>query len=810
VLVEQDREFGGRLLGERAAIDSGPALAWVEAVVTELSRMPNVRLMRRTLVAGYYDHNVLTALDHSDVEHRDGRIERFWRIHAREVVLATGAIEQPFVFAHNDRPGVMLAGAARQYLNRYGVAIGREVLVATNNDDAWRTAFDLHDAGVGVAAIVDARTRIDAALVACAAQRGLRVLEGSVVMRADGGPAVRRARVGRLAANGRGVHGPAVRVDCDAIAVSSGWNPTVHLYSQAGGRVMYQPGLGCLVPLECRQRVHIVGAANAEFDLQAALEAAAAAGRLAAVDASAGTAGDAAVGRPGLRVADPTWRTASYGIAGPRRAPAVPGDRQWIDLQHDVTTADIELAVRENYVSVEHLKRYTTNGMSVDQGKTSNLNALALLAELTDRPIAEVGTTTYRPQFLPVTLGAVGGGQVGGLYAPARRLPAHRWHVAHGAELDDYGGWSRPACYRRSGESRAIAIEREVRAVRGALGLLDASPLGKIELRGRDAVTLLDRIYVNNATTLQPGQVRYGLMLNENGIVIDDGVFACLAPEHYLVSTTAANGERIAAWLEEWQQCEWPDLELVQLSVTTQWAVLTLAGSSARTVLQGLDGDIDFTAEAFPHMSIRCGTLGGRLAGMPVRVQRVSFTGELSYEISVPADRAEWLWGELMARGAAHGIEPIGIEALLVLRLEKGFLHVGSDTDGTTNPLDLGFGRIVERKTGDFVGRRSLQRAHDRRVDRRQLVGLEPIGEGTTLVAGAHLVAGEGANRRSEGFVTSAARSPTLGRWIGLALLERGAQRSGDTVRVFDQGRLVEARVVDPAFYDPAGARMNA
>jgi sarcosine oxidase subunit alpha len=804
VLLEQDREFGGSLLSERETIDGAPGLRWVESIVRELECIPHVRLLRRTCAAGYYDHNVLTALDHADAERSAGRIERFWRLRAREVVIATGAIEQPLIFAHNDRPGIVLAGAARQYLQRYGVAIGRNVVVVTNNDDAYRTALELHDAGVRIAALVDARAQSGVGVAAAARQRALSVLPSSVVVSTRGHPSVSSVEVSGVTPDGRTLQGQRQRIACDAIAMSAGWNPTVHLWSQAGGKVRHDERLGCIVPELCRQRVRIVGAANAEFDLAAAIESGGEAGRAAARDA--GLDERAAPARRAVeRMASDTRRITTFGLAPLRRTPDTRSDRQWVDFQHDVTVADIELAVRENYVSIEHLKRYTTNGMSVDQGKTSNLNALELLAGMTGQPVAAVGTTTYRPQFVPVTMGAIAGGVRDDLYLPTRQLPARAWHLAAEAHFDDYGGWKRPAWYRSNGATPREAIEREVRIVREAVGLFDASPLGKIEVRGPDAARFLDRIYVNNVGALAPGRCRYGVMLNENGIIIDDGVFARLAPDHFLVGTTSGQADRIAAWLEEWHQGEWPDLNVVMLSVTTQWAVLNLAGPQARGVLQSLDSDIDFSAAAFPHMSLRV----GRIAGHEARVQRVSFSGELSYEISVPANRAEAFATELMQAGAGHGIEPVGLEAWLVLRLEKGFLHVGSDTDGTTNALDAGFGSIADRKPGDFIGRRSLARPNDRRADRRQLIGIEPFAATDQLVAGSHIVTGQGRARRSEGFVTSACVSPTLGRSIALGLLEGGSARLGETVTVFDQGRTLEARVVKPAFYDPDGTRMH-
>jgi sarcosine oxidase subunit alpha len=444
--------------------------------------------------------------------------------------------------------------------------------------------------------------------------------------------------------------------------------------------------------------------------------------------------------------------------------------------------------------------------MSLDQGKTSNLNALAALATLTGRTIAEVGTTTFRPMFSPVSMGAISAGSTGDQYSPVRLLAAHDWHAANGAELENYGAWRRPTCYRRPGETREAAITREVLAVRQAVGLFEATPLGKIEVEGPDAAEFLNRIYVNNMLTLRPGSVRYGLMLNENGTVLDDGVAARLGPEHFLVSTTSGNAERITAWLEEWHQCEWPHLKLVLSPVTAQWAVLTVAGPKARELMARLASDIDFSGEAFPHMAVR----SGRLAGVSARVQRVSYSGELSFEISVPACSAHDIWEAWMLAGASSGFAPIGIEAMLVLRLEKGFLHVGTDTDGTTNALDLGFGARIGKKAADFVGRRSLSRAHDTRLDRRQLVGLEPLNPVDRLIAGAHVICQARDVRRSEGFVTSACYSPTLQKSVGLGMLENGFRRRGEIVTVFDNGGSFQARVVDPVFYDPNGERMHA
>jgi sarcosine oxidase subunit alpha len=606
---------------------------------------------------------------------------------------------------------------------------------------------------------------------------------------------VREASVGRLTADGKSIAGAPERVACDAIAMSGGWSPTVHLYSQARGALRYDEALGCFIPAGDLAGWHVAGAAHGRFALRDVLRE----------GNEAGVAAARACGLTADSSAPSTTAIDATGIQPLRRVPAGDTSRQWLDFRHDATVSDIELAVRENYVSVEHVKRYTTTGMSIDQGKTANLNTLTLLAELTNRRVADTGTTTFRPMYSPVSMGAIAAGNERNLYSPTRRLAADAWHRASGAVFDEYGGWQRPAYYPKGGESRDAAIAREVRAVRAGVGVLDGSPLGKIEVRGPDAAEFLHRIYLNNVHSLAPGKVRYGLMLTENGIVLDDGVFVCIAPGHYLICPTSGGAERIAAWLDEWHQCEWPDLRLVISPVTTQWAVCTVTGPRARDVVKSLDCDIDFSPEALPHLAFA----QGRWQGRPMRVQRVSFSGEMTFEISVPARSAPALFEQVSRAGEPHGIVPFGVEALLLMRTEKGFIHVGVDSDGTTNPVDLGFGAVVARKQGDFVGRRSLARAHDRSEDRRQLVGIEPLNARDVLVAGAHLVETANGKRRSAGFVTSACASPTLGRSIGLALLERGFKRKGESVTVFDAGKEFAARVVAPAFYDPTGERMN-
>lgn len=790
LLVEQDQLPGGSLLKRKGTIGNAASESWLANAIARLDAADNVEILTAATVSGYYDHNVLTISDRSRLS---GFCEQFIIVRAGHVVLATGAIEQPLVFEHNDRPGIMLCCAVLEYLERYAVRAGSEVAVATNNDDALRTAIRLHDAGIAVPVVVDVRRQIADDLAAALAERGIRHAAGSMVVDTAGNPAVRAVRFAEVDADGRGITGDVDCVSCDALAISGGLAPTVHLYSQAGGKLRYDGTLGCFLPEQCLQDVVVCGGARGIFDLDAAIADGAAAGRRAV--RKDGAAADHA----------PLPPPASHAIHPLRRTPQPRTRRQWLDLAHDVTVADIDLAIAEGYTSVEHLKRYTTAGMAADQGKTGNLNTLLLLSERLRQPPEATGTTTYRPQFMPVSLGAIAGQYRGDLYAPVRTLSAEDWHAARGAIFDDYGGWRRPAHYGGSGRDREQAIVREALAVRNAVGLFDASPLGKIEVCGPDAAEFLHRVYVNNVHSLKPRRVRYGVMLNENGVIMDDGVFTRIADDHFLVSTTSGNAVRVGDWLEEWLQCEWRDLEVVVAPVTTQWAVLAVAGPRSRELLERLDTNVNLSAASLPHMSFATGTLDG----YPLRLQRVSFSGELSFEIAVPADRATAVLESLEAAGRGLGCRPVGLEAILVLRMEKGYLHVGADTDGTTNPFDAGFGRIVEKKKGDFIGRRSLARRHDRDPGRRQFIGIEPLDESAVLRAGAHLSL-VGTETASAGFVTSACRSPSLGRYIGLAMLEAGLRRRGELVEIFDDGRRHRARVVDPVFIDPQGERLHA
>ncbi|MCC7273011.1 MAG: (2Fe-2S)-binding protein [Alphaproteobacteria bacterium] len=768
VLVEQDPQLGGALLAaDGAVIDAMPADTWLAAAIATLEARPDTRVLRATVAFGVYDHGLVAAVERERI---------VWKIRARHTVLATGAIERPIAFENDDLPGVMLAGAARTYLLRWAAAAGRRLLLFANNDDAYRTALAWTSRGLPVAAVVDPRRSPDGPLAEELRAAGVPITAGAVVERALGRRGVTGAVI-RHATGGR------TKAACDVLAVSGGRDPAVNLFVQGGGTLAWDAAVAAFVPAAGGQGMP-AGAAAGAFALGRALADGHAAGA-AAANVAAGTVPYAEddVATP----LQPTW------YSGRDQS------RCWVDRASDVTVADVVLAARESYVSVEHYKRYTTSGMSPDQGKSSAVVALALLGAATGRQPADVGTTRFRAPWDPVPLAALIGQDRGPQLRPVLHLPTHDRHAALGAMIEEYGGWMRPAAYPQGAESLDAAVFREAAAVRAGVGLFDASPLGKIEVRGPDAARFLDRMYVQRLSTLKPGRLRYAVAATEHGIVFDDGVVARLAEDRFLVGTTSGGAGRVFDAFEEWLQCEWVDLAVFVTPVTHQWGVVNVAGPEARALIAAAGTDIDLASAAFPHMTFREGTV----AGIPARVSRVSFTGELSYEIAVPARRTAALWDALAAAGP---MVPFGVEALMTLRIEKGYIHVGADTDGTTYPADCGFADAVARRNDDFVGRRSMRRPDALRGGRLQLVGLLPEAADATLHAGAHVVAAGGG---SDGHVSSACRSPAMGRTIALAMVRDGRARMGEAVTVDDLGKTVAARIVAPVFFDPEGTRLR-
>lgn len=765
----------------------GGSLGWrsdaqIDALVAAAGRT-GVRILTRTLAFGVYDHGLVCAREsvlQGSARNGAGRgvlRERLWKIRARHIVAAAGAFERPMLFPDNDRPGVMLAGAADKYAHALGVACGQRVVIAANSDSAYGVAESLRAAGVEVVALVDRRARADIG----AGGASFRTLTDAGVARVEGTTAVRGCSVVSVAG------GRAETFECDSILSAGGHAPAVHLHSQAGGKLRWLEDAAMFVPDGHAPGLVSVGACAGIFDREAAAEHAAQVGR--------------ALGC-GLIPPVATPHGAGRSLAS-TMLPGMTG-KQFVDLQNDVVVGDVGLAARENYRSVEHLKRYTTTGMGTDQGKTSNVNALVLMGDLTGRQPAEVGTTKFRPPFAPVTLGLLAGRRVGALYRPLKSLPAEHWHHERGALFEQFGTWYRPAAYPLPDETLDIAAQREARAVRESVGVLDGSPLGKLEVFGPDAAEFLDLMYVGTMSTLSIGQARYGVLLNENGIVVDDGIVARLGHAHYWINTTSAGVERTTAAFEEWLQCEYTNLRVVVTPVTSRWGNVTVAGPKAWSWLSAIGFDAAFAPGSMKHMTLRTGAL----EGVPLRVLRASFSGELGYEVNLPSDRAHWLLERLWARAPQFAAVPYGIEALEILRTEKGFIHIGTDTDGTTLPGDIGFARAVDKKKANFVGRRSLLRPAARDPERLQLVALASGDATTPLPVGAQIAAGSPPTR-TEGYVTSSYMSPTLGAPVALGLLARGAERLGERLRVHHLGTTVEAVVVKAPFIDPSGERLN-
>jgi sarcosine oxidase subunit alpha len=810
ILADEQNEFGGWLLSENdTQIDGQSASDWIAGVVAELAAMPEVTLLPRTNVFGYMDHNYLTLMERvtDHLPERPAHLprQRMWKVRAAQTVLAQGAHERPLVFAGNDLPGVMLASAVRNFINRYGVLPGNRAVVVTNNDDAYRTALSLHQAG---AYVVVADLRIDASgpLITAAKNAGITILPGHAITVAHGGRRIARVEVTPVNSGATEIIGEPEHLDCDLVAMSGGLSPAVHLHSQARGKLKWDERNLCFRPSTTHEASVNVGACNGTFGLAEALREGARAG-VAAASGKSGKSGNADITVPEVVAPKQSWRPlAAWKITnghGPGRGP-----KAFVDFQNDVTASDVTLAAREGFQSVEHLKRYTTMGMATDQGKTSNINALAILADALGSEIPEVGTTTFRMPYSPVSIGGIAARDIGNLFDPIRLTRMDEWHRTNGAKFEHVGQWMRAWYYPIAGESMQEAVNREVLAARTTAGLLDASTLGKIDIKGPDAAEFLNRIYTNSWSKLGIGKCRYGLMLKDDGMVMDDGVTTRLGENHFHMTTTTGGAAGVLDWMEEWLQTEWPDLRVYLTSVTEEWSVATLSGPNAAKILEAAGIDIDLNASAFPFMSMQDAHIGG----LPARIFRISFTGELSYEINVKARYGLALWTLLMRVGAELGITPYGTEAMHVLRAEKGFIIVGQETDGSVTPHDLDMGWIVSKVKPDFIGKRALARASMENDDRKQLVGLRTTDSQRVIPEGAHAVIDPNQPMPMDmlGQVTSSYFSPNVGASIAMAMLKGGHSMIGSKVffPMLD-GDVIEAEIVLPMFFDEKGERIN-
>jgi sarcosine oxidase subunit alpha len=799
IVFDDQAELGGSLLAEaKARVDGADAAVWLAATLAELGASPRVKLLPRTQAFGLYAQNFIGAqqrlTDHLAAP--DPRLprERLWQVRAKRIVLATGVFERPLVFPDNDRPGIMLAEAARTLVARYGVKPGARVVVATAHDSAYRTALELAAAGIEIAMIADLRPTADGALPQAARLAGLRVETNSAIVGSYGTRRVTHALIAKRWADGAPSAGEAIA--CDCIAMSGGWTANVALHAQARGRIAFDETAQCFLPASRVEDRRSAGACRGAFGLADALADGFAAG--------AEAVGEAAPQPPRVEgSAIASGGSLALVVGGAAKRPG----KAFVDFHNDVTARDIALATREGMRSIEHIKRYTTAGMGADQGKATNLNALAVAADALGKPIAAVGLTTFRQPYAPVTFGALAGLARGDLFEPIRETPLHGWAAREGAVFEDAGPWKRASRFPLPGETAEETLKRECLATRASAGVQDASTLGKIEIVGADAVAFLERVYVNAFAKLPVGRCRYALMLSEDGYVIDDGVVMRLAEDRFHVTATTGGAGRVFALMEDYRQTEWPDLKAWATSITEQYATIAINGPKARDILAPLTEGIDLSPAAFPHMSVR----EGRVAGAPARLARISFTGEVGFEVNVPADFGESVLEAIWAEGGKVGAVAYGLDTLHLLRAEKGYMIVGQETDGSVTPDDLGLSRMVAMSKPDFIGKRSLSLADLARPGRRQLVGLLPEDPAFVPDEGAQIVADAAPPKGAAalGWATSAYLSPTLGRSFALALIADGRNRLGETLFATTMEAAKPVRLVEPVFYDKEGRRLE-
>lgn len=808
ILADEQNEMGGSLLSTKETLDGKAAPIWVEAIVKELRNYDDVMLLPRSTVNGYHDHNFLTiherCTDHlSDKAPLNQPRQRLHRVRAKWVVLATGAHERPLVYSNNDVPGCMVSGAISTYINRYGVVPGCELVLTTTNDVGYQSALDWHDAGRKVVAIVDTRKDPEGARVEAARERGIDLIVGSAVIEVKGTKRVKGVLVASLSDDGKKITGHTAALKADTVASSGGWSPVIHLSSHTGSRPVWSEQVVGFVPGATVQQQLTAGGINGCYRTDEVL----------LEGLNAGLQAVENIGLKAVEVILPTAEVLREGVAMtlfhvPHVKPTSQAPKQFVDYQTDVTAAGIELACREGFESIEHVKRYTAMGFGTDQGKLGNINGMAIAANALNKTIPETGTTIFRPNYTPVTFGAIAGRHCSALFEPKRFTAMHMWHEERGAKFENVGQWKRPWYYPKAGETMQQSLNRECLAVRKSVGILDASTLGKIDIQGKDAREFLGRIYSNAWAKLPVGKCRYGLMCGEDGMVFDDGVSACLGENHFLMTTTTGGAAHVLEWLELYHQTEWPELEVYFNTVTDHWSTLTITGPNSRKLLSELtDGDL--TNENFSFMDWK----QLKVAGVPARVFRISFTGELTFEINVQANYGMHVWQKLFEAGVKYNLTPYGTESMHILRAEKGFIIAGQDTDGSVHPYDLGMGWCVaNKKPFSYVGKRGMNRQDCVRENRKQLVGLKTKDPNVVIPEGAQAVLDPNGPipMSMVGHITSSYWSANLGHSIAMGFIKGGLSKMGETV-YYPQadGSIIEAEICSSVFFDPQGERQN-
>jgi len=805
LLVDERPEHGGSLLGsnnEITSIDNMSPKDWIEKTYSELLKNKNIKILNRTSVAAYHNYNYLIMMqnltDHLNEDNKKNKIrQRLWKVRAKKVILATGSIERTMIFDCNDRPGIMLSSAVRKYLNHYAVKCGNNAVIFANNDDAYETAISLHNKGIKIEAIIDIREGSEGDLVKKCKDLGLKIFWKHVVVSTSGRKKINKVFVMKLSTNNNSVTGNKIKIDCDLMCVSGGYTPAVHLFTQSGGKLLFDEKKSYFYPDKNSLEQISIGSCAGIFNLKKIIhDTYVKVNNFLKTDIK----NNIIVSDQKSGGFENIWLIPSDKIPGKTKS--------FVDFQNDSTSNDIKLALREGFRSIEHVKRYTTTGMATDQGKIANMHALGIISEHTNTKMGELGTTTFRPPYTPLTFGALVGRNVKEFFDITRRTPMHSWHKKNNAKFEDVGQWKRAWYYPINNESMHDAVQRESKAARENAGILDASTLGKIDIQGSDASEFLNRVYTNAWSKLGIGKCRYGLMLNEDGMVYDDGVTTRLGENHYIMTTTTGGAATVMSKLEDYLQTEWPELKVFLTSVTDHFATVSVCGPNSKKILEKVVKNINYEDQDFSHMSFK----EGLIDDIKCRVMRISFTGELSYEINIQANYGKAVWEKCMEAGKEFKITPYGTEAMHLLRAEKGFVIVGQETDGTITPIDLQMDWIVSKKKYDFIGKRSLYRSDTIKEDRKQMVGLLTADPNEILEEGAQIVA-EIKNKPPMdmlGHVTSSYYSPNLKKSIALAVVKNGKNLNGKKLYVPMENKIIEVTVSDTVFLDKEGKRLNA
>ena len=803
ILAEDKPRFGGSLLTDDVTIDNLSGKAWTDKIITELKEMPNVIVKNRSQVFGYYDHNMMVMFertgDHLKEKPKYTPRQRLWYIRAKEVLLSTGSIERPIVFGNNDTPGVFLSAAAKEYIKVYGVLVGKKPLIFTNNDSAYETALEFKKQGIEPI-ILDTREEQSSELIDAAKNQNIQIKFSHAVMAANGYKKVKSAQIGRLNKDKTGFESSET-IECDCICVSGFWTPTVHLASQSGNKLKFNDQIDAFVPDKSKQNETSIGASKGTFTLQKTLEE----GFNTGFEVSKNiTNNNNSIPTPNSN--EPKKNTHDKFWCSP--LPEGKNYKRFVDFQNDVAVSDIEVALREGYRSIEHVKRYTTLGMATDQGRTSNLNGLQLVANVEKKIVPQVGHTTFRPPFTPITIGTIVGREVDMEYMPTRKTPMHTWHEKNNAVFVDAGAWKRPRYYKQGNETLFEASKREAKNVRDHVGICDVTTLGKIDIKGPDAAEFLNRVYTNAWLKLPIGKARYGVMLREDGVVMDDGTTTRISENHYHMTTTTAQAANVLSHLEYYLQVVWPELNVNVISTTEQWAGAALAGPKSRDVLAKLFPDLDVSNEALPFM----GYTEGNLFGVNAKIFRISFSGELAYEINVASDHGLFMWEKMMEIGKEFNIQPYGTEALSTLRIEMG--HVaGPELDGRTIPYDVALEGLVSKKK-DFIGKRSLQKEAFNTSDRQKIVGLVPTDKKSSIPEGSHLVIDKSAKLPNPklGHVSSSCWSVENNNPFSLAIVKDGKNMIGKKLFAVSplKNTAIEVEVISSHYVDHEGKRVRS